>query len=59
MIEKKRVLYLANITCPFCSAKSEEEMSDNACQFFWECPAGMQAVVEAKKRGLLCFLFVL
>lgn len=53
MIEKKRVLYLATITCPFCSAKSEEEMRDNACQFFWECPACKRLVKP--KKGIVVF----
>ncbi|MEK6482368.1 GDCCVxC domain-containing (seleno)protein [Catalinimonas sp. 4WD22] len=25
------------ITCPYCHASSQEKMSQNACQYFYEC----------------------
>jgi len=28
---------LSEITCPACGAKSEEEMPENACIYFYEC----------------------
>jgi hypothetical protein len=27
------------LTCPACGATAEETMPENACQFFYECPA--------------------
>jgi len=28
----------STITCPQCGAQTEEEMPDNACVYFWQCP---------------------
>ncbi len=29
----------STITCPACGEKTTAEMPENACQFFWSCPA--------------------
>ena len=29
----------STITCPACGAKTTVEMPEEACQFFWTCPA--------------------
>lgn len=42
----------STITCPHCSARSEEEMPTEACQFFWECPSCHQ--VARPKPGDCC-----
>ncbi|WP_284700145.1 GDCCVxC domain-containing (seleno)protein [Gracilimonas sediminicola] len=35
----KDILLLSTITCPTCGIKRELKMTDDACQFFWECPS--------------------
>ena len=29
----------ATVTCPRCGARTRTEMPEEACQFFWDCPA--------------------
>lgn len=29
----------ARITCPECASEAEVTMPEDACQYFWECPA--------------------
>ncbi|MDR9418527.1 GDCCVxC domain-containing (seleno)protein [Gracilimonas sp.] len=26
------------LTCPNCGARQQEQMPENSCQYFWECP---------------------
>lgn len=28
----------STVTCPCCSKKTEETMSEHSCQYFWKCP---------------------
>ncbi len=30
---------VSTLTCPVCGAGTPAEMPEEACQFFWECPA--------------------
>lgn len=36
------------LTCPECGFKKEEEMPENACQFFYKC-TNCKTVIKAKK----------
>lgn len=38
----------AVITCPACGTRTAASMPENACVFFWECPA-CRAVVRPKR----------
>lgn len=39
MNQKKSTVELqSTITCSHCSEKFTEQMSENSCQYFWECP---------------------
>ena len=29
----------AVLTCPLCGVRTEAAIPDDACQFFWDCPA--------------------
>lgn len=33
------VALVSQLTCPFCGARTEATMPEDACQFFWACPA--------------------
>lgn len=49
------VLELASIlTCPECGARAEERMPEDACQFFWDCPA-CKAVIRPKPGDCCVF----
>lgn len=36
---KASITYQSTLTCPQCGHRQTETMAENACQFFWQCPA--------------------
>ena len=47
-----RMAQVAVIRCPACGVESQAEMPDNACVYFWDCPA-CRTVVRPK-AGACC-----
>ena len=42
------------LTCPECGARTEERMPEDACQFFYECPA-CKAVIRPRPGDCCVF----
>jgi len=46
------IIHSSELTCPYCGHQEEIEMPDNACQYYYECPACKQLLKP--KSGDCC-----
>jgi hypothetical protein len=42
------------ITCPECGTHTEEQMPEDACQFFWQCP-NCSEIIKPKRNDCCVF----
>lgn len=50
----QEIVHESTVTCPECGSKTDEQMPENACRYFWECPH-CKAVTKAKKGDCCVF----